>query len=435
MNDSPTPGQLDHPGLPVAPPRREPGRALAAAHPVALIDDWWAPTLAFAGSLGRRGVPLHLYGRGAGRLSRYCERHLPCPPVLEADTFLPWLQARVRAGEIRRLAPTTDHLAYYLALLRDDFPLDVRRTIATTEEIVRCLVKPRFYAACEAADQAVPLTAAPDSLEGAVLAARELGYPLMLKPKSHLVVGHAERGELVHDERMLRSAFRRYEVAPGQALLAASFPELRWPLLQRYIPSARHSVFSISGIKDADTGILTAVLTRKLDQWPPHVGVSTVQSSCDDRRVLDAGLRAVDRLVSRGIFELELLTDGERLLAIDLNPRAFGFITLDIALGNDLPWLWWQTTLGAVPPMPLPTSLPALECRFAVPYYIGVGIRRLFGPRSGGDARPATAGAARWVSMLGLRGDPLPMWAANLRLLRHPGGLVRPYLRALRQAG
>ena len=84
--------------------------------------------------------------------------------------------------------------------------------------------------------------------------------------------------------------------------------------------------------------------------------------------------------------------------------------------------------------MPLPASLPDLECRFAVPYYVGVGIRRLFGSRAAAP-RPAVAAASRWVSMLGLRGDPLPMWAANLRLLRHPGGLVRPYLRALRQTG
>jgi hypothetical protein len=46
-----------------------------------------------------------------------------------------------------------------------------------------------------------------------------------------------------------------------------------------------------------------------------------------------------------GIFEIELLVDSEHLCAIDLNPRAFGFLALDIARGIDLPWLWLSTTI------------------------------------------------------------------------------------------
>ncbi len=339
----------------------------------------------------------------------------------------------MRSGEIQRLAPTTDLLAYYLAVLRDDFPKDVQRAIAPLAEIERSLIKTRFASACESAGQLVPSTAAPDDPEAAVLAARELGYPLMLKPKSHLVVGSAERGRLVHDEAELRRAYHRYAVTPGQTQIAASYPELRWPLLQRYLPSARRCVYSVSGIKDADTGIVTAALSRKLEQWPPHVGTSTVQSVCNDQQILEAGLRTVDRLVSRGIFELELLADDDKLLAIDMNPRAFGFIRLDMAIGNDLPWLWWLTTLGAVARRPLPDNYPQMECRFVIPYLVGRTIRRLSGPRGVGHGPADVDVATPWVSMLGLRSDPLPMLIANLRLLRHPGSLVRPYLAALRQ--
>lgn len=52
----------------------------------------------------------------------------------------------------------------------------------------------------------------------------------------------------------------------------------------------------------------------------------------DDGRILSVGLNAVDQLLSRGIFEVELLVDGDRLLAIDLNPRAFGFIMRSLRL-------------------------------------------------------------------------------------------------------
>ena len=80
--------------------------------PVTLFDNYWATTLAFARSLGEKAVPLHFYGNGAGRWSRYCTRHFPCPPIEVANEFEPWLLDRIRAGHIARIAPTTDLVAY-----------------------------------------------------------------------------------------------------------------------------------------------------------------------------------------------------------------------------------------------------------------------------------------------------------------------------------
>jgi D-aspartate ligase len=399
--------------------------------PVAVINNDWAPTLAFAHSLGRQNIPLHFYGPGAGRWSRYCQRHDVCPPVERADIFLPWLQKRLRSGEITRLAPTTDLIAYYMAVLRMDFPAEVRRSITPLHEIERCLIKTRFSEACAAAGQLVPLYAAPEDIDGAVIAARSLGYPLIIKPKSHLVVGSAERGRLVQDETDLRKHFRRYIVAPGQSLIAAQYPELLWPLLQRYLRSAQLCVYSVSGIKDVDRGFLAATVTCKRNQWPPDIGVSTVQAVCNDERILESGLGTVNSLISCGIFELELLTDAERLLAIDLNPRAFGFMNLDIAVGNDLPWLWWQSTLDSVVTTGTLGPKAELECRFVIPYYFNDVIRRVLGVQDVNRETDLTFADTPWVSMLGHRSDPLPMLLANLRLLKllpHPGGIVRPFV-------
>jgi D-aspartate ligase len=400
-------------------------------YPVAVINSDWAPTLAFAVSLGRRKVPLTFYGPGAGRWSRYCRKRGACPPLERADRFLPWLRARVRSGEITRLAPTTDLLAYYTAELREEFPREIQHAIAPLAEIERCLIKTRFSAACATIGQLVPRTEAPDDPDGAILAARSLGYPLIVKPKSHLVVGAAMRGHLVRKEADLRSVYRRYPVWPGQEQIAERYPELRWPLLQTYLPSARRCVYSVSGIKDSTGGFLAATLTSKREQWPPDVGVSTVQAVCHDQRILDAGLKSIDKLISRGIFELELLTDGDALLAIDLNPRAFGFMMLDIAVGNDLPWLWWQTTISAVEAAVRSVPRSQLECRFVVPYYFGRAIRALLGPRRSAARPDRSNRKTPWISMVGHRGDPVPMLLAQLRMLRllpHRGGLLRPYI-------
>jgi predicted ATP-grasp superfamily ATP-dependent carboligase len=411
------------------------------ASPVALIDNFGSPTLSFAVSLGSRGVPLHFYGSGAGRWSRYASRRIKCPPVEDADRFVPWLRRRVRSGEIQRVAPTTDLIAFYVSMLREDFAPEVRRTIPPLLELERALIKTRFGAACARNRQAVPVTEAPDDAGAGVATAERLGFPLMMKPKSHLVIGD-ERGRVLNDLRELREYYRPYEISPGRESLAERYPELVWPLLQKYVPSARTRVFSVSGYKDPQGGIIAASLSCKRRQWPPDTGISTSQVSAVDARILSRGLETVDKLISRGIFELELLESGTELLAIDLNPRAFGFIDLDIAIGNDLPWLWFESTLrpltggpAAGNPQPLPAPLTAappklIECRLPIPYTISRCINALLGVRSADESEPDTVAATRVIPMLGHWDDPLPMLLANLQQLRHPGSLIRPYIAA-----
>jgi hypothetical protein len=209
---------------------------------------------------------------------------------------------------------------------------------------------------------------------------------------------------------------------------------LRWPLLQRYVPSARSRVYSVSGIKDVDRGILAASVSYKREQWPPHVGVSIVQVGCKNDRILQAGLEVVDRILSRGIFEIEVLADGENLYAIDLNPRAFGFVALDIARGVDLPWLWFCSTMEkASAPRTLASSeLFEARDRLLTSKPLGL-VRRIYDYRYSDEVAtvapaksiPESAGPRASVSMLGDWSDPLPMLVSHLHLLKHPRSLVR----------
>jgi D-aspartate ligase len=395
-------------------------------HPaVAVFSDYWAPSLAFARSLGARGVPLHFFGRGAGRWSRYCTRSFQCPPVGDAGRFEPWLLGRIRSGEISRIAPTTDLIAYYVSKHRDEFPADVRRAIAPLSEIETCLIKTRFSAVCGVAGNPSLATLAPDDLDDAVEQSAQLGFPVMLKPKSHLVVGFAERGVVVENVDQLVSNYRPYTAAPGQEALAEVYPELRWPLIQSYVPTARHRVYSVSGIKDRDGGVVVSSLSYKREQWPPDVGVSMVQVGCEDDRIVSAGLEVVDKLLSCGIFEIELVADGNNLFAIDLNPRAFGFIALDIARGFDLPWLWYRTTIERVSPLVVEPSRTAFEARNGLLNFLyTIGRRRRMAGARSIDYRDPTRPRVS-VPMLGHRSDPLPMAIAHLHYFKHPRSLLR----------
>jgi D-aspartate ligase len=403
------------------------GRADLKPAPVAVFDNYWATTLSFARSLGRQGVPLHFYGSGAGRWSRYRTRHLRCPSIENTAVFLPWLRDRIRSGEIARIAPTTDLIAYYASVLRAEFSPDVQRTIAPLAEIENCLIKTRFSG--ELAGQPVLSTAAPDSVCGAVAAAAQIGYPLILKPKSHLAVGADERGHLLRNESDLLKHYQRYAICPGQEGIAADYPELRWPLIQRYIPSASKRVYSVTGMRDADGGVLMPAVSFKREQWPPNVGVSTVQIAHHDDRILKAGLEIATKLLSRGIFEVELLADDDVLYAIDLNPRGYGFLELDIARGADLPWLWYQSTFEIQRPSAMPLREVSLEARNRFRHLLNAVMRprRTLHNDRRDPGKPRSS-----VSMVGHWSDPVPMLLSNLQLLRHPRSLLRSQVASLR---
>jgi hypothetical protein len=126
-------------------------------------------------------------------------------------------------------------------------------------------------------------------------------------------------------------------------------------------------------------------------------------------------LRTVDQLISRGIFELELIDAGGSLFAIDLNPRAFGFIALDVALGRDLPWLWLLSTIDVVEPVTAPSHTIPIEARHR--------IIRLFNSSSRtsktGAVNPAkedeenSLAGYKSISMVGHVSDPIPMLVSN----------------------
>jgi hypothetical protein len=266
----------------------------------------------------------------------------------------------------------------------------------------------------------------PTCLDDALASAARLGYPVMLKPKSHLVVGMAERGRVIHSPKEMSQYFRAYEVFPGHEPLAKSYPELRWPMVQKYLSSCQQQVYSVSGIKDAYMGVAAESVSYKREQWPPDVGTSMAQRSCEDETILATGLRTVELLLSRGIFEIELVIDGEQLSAIDLNPRGFGFMALDAARGNDLAWLWLQSTLAPVAASEVQVTTPAVECRSKIPFYLARLLAVLKGPgrwnkivRLWKDMREPS------VAMTGSWRDPIPMLLARLSVFLHPRHLLR----------
>ncbi len=332
---------------------------------MAVFDVGLPPGIAFLRSLGQAGVPTTAYApttNAPGRWSRHTKSFRRCPATDQIDEFTDWLTDEMLRERIDLVAPTSDWVAFAAAEA-------IARTgqkgagHPSVDAVLDCLLKDRFASAMEAAAFRTPATAVPRSAAEAVLAAREMGYPVVMKPKSHLGVG-GTRGGVVRSDAELRLMYGPYDVGPGQGTVLAHDADLSLPMLQKYHGPSDFDLISVTGCLGPDGELLALGHSKKIRQWPPNTGIGTVFEAVGEQSFTEHAVDAVRQVIGSGIFELEVLVrrDDEEYWAIDLNPRAFGQISLDIAHGRDLPLLWYQSTtgqratVGKVPVEPRPST-------------------------------------------------------------------------------
>lgn len=399
---------------------------------VAVFDANSPTALAFTRSLGRAGVPVVVHAHDAwpvARFSRHATSFRRAPDPNEPDVFIPWLRDELRVGRIAIVAPTSDAIAFALAETRDAFPVEVGRALPRRERALDALLKGRFHAACARAGFATPWSFEPSSVEEARDRARELPYPVILKPKSHIGVG-LERGAVVHDERELVRAYAPYPAPPGSQRVLARIPSLRLPMIQEYVPGALDSLLSVSGVIGANGRAIAFAGSRKLRQWPPTLGVGVAFESAFDDEAIARGVALAERVLGAGLFELEWIRDARdgALRAIDLNPRAYGQIALDVGRGLDLPLLWYRVAIGEEVPA-IGAASAALRWLHAIPDAVEHAVAVTRGPHRLLKAREfLDEHAAPHVDVVHDRRDPLPTLRFATMMLRHPGALVRPFL-------
>jgi len=400
---------------------------------VAIFDADSPPGLAFARSLGRAGIPVEVLSHRrfpAARLSRHASGFRRCPDLDRLDEFVPWLARELRSGRIRIVAPTSDLVAYALSETRELFPESVRAMLPLRGSMHDVLFKNELERACARIGARTPWSICPLSIDEAMERAPSLPYPVVLKPKSHVAVG-LHRGMIARDPTELRKLFHPYPIPAAVGRVAEAFPSLRLPMIQEYVPDALENLFSVSGVIGPDGKIVAYAGSKKLGQWPPTLGVGLAFESWGDEDTLSQGVRIAERLLGRGLFELELIVDrrGGDQLVIDLNPRAHGQITLDLAVGNDLPLLWYQLAIGE---RVQPTGLARRRARWfhSLPYTAREAIACVRGPARRTRARNyLRSRLLPHVDIAFDAHDPLSSLSFWFTMLRHPGSLVRPFLR------
>jgi predicted ATP-grasp superfamily ATP-dependent carboligase len=260
------------------------------------------------------------------------ERRLAPDPRCEVGRFVAALETLVRSGRYDVLLPGTDAALLAVSRHRGRLAPHVRLGLAGEDVVERALDKAYLGREAALVGLAPPEGPVCTGAEEALSAARELGFPVIVKPV-HTVVERA--GAMIRSSSLL---------ARDPDTVASAARALGRCIVQRRVDGR---VISFAGVASGGRLLATAV-SRYLRTWPPEAGNAAFSQTIPSPAGLAERVRElVARLGWEGMFELELIEQGDgRVAAIDFNPRIYGSLSLAVAAGVALPTIWCARLLG-----------------------------------------------------------------------------------------
>lgn len=416
--------------------------------PALLADSTWYGTLAAVRDLGSRGVPITLAcdsGFAPARWSRYVTSVVRWPRTKDHGQFLRRLHEFGDRQPGHVLYPTSDDAAWLIAREQEALASKYRLYSPALQALVTLLDKGKLAQAAQAAGMLVPAVWLPEDEADVERIAREVPFPLFVKPRTQLMPTLGFKGCRVDRCEDLVPIWRALRV-PEQRLgiLGASMPGVGCPLVMGCYP-ASESIFTVDGFVDR-SGDMVALGCNKILQLPRRVGPGVIFEDASPPPFVLSGLQ---RLFCQaryfGVYDAEFIMDGDRPILIDVNPRFYNHMTFEIDRGLPLPWLAYLGALGndaaltaamraarEEPKMPgrtylhrLPTTLllAGQGLAGAMPREERRRWRAWIAEHSGQSSDPSTA-----------PGDRMPGiadWAYHgVQFLRHPRSFIRDLVRA-----
>ncbi len=338
--------------------------------------------------------------RAPAPLSRSASARLVIPgPLTAPEAFVDALERAVSGGSFSVLIPGTDASLLRVSSGRDRLEPHAGLGLPPHERVKRALDKSDLAATAARHGLDPPLTLACADSAAALAVARELGFPVLVKPQTSI-------SDSVTPPRRFSTVWAQDadDLARALARFGGS------GLVQR---RDEGGVVSFAGVF-AGGRLLGEAFSRYHRTWRPHAG-----NACySETAAAPAALRQqvvglLEDLAWEGMFELELIesTSGD-WHAIDMNPRPYGSLALAIGAGANLPALWCRHVLGDQP-------RPAAAAPGVFYRWTDADLRHgLWKLRAGNPA--AAAGVLRprrrVVHAFGRRSDPGPAVARMLEL-------------------
>jgi D-aspartate ligase len=245
------------------------------------------------------------------------------------------------------LFPCTDASVLMLARERLRIERWFHVVLPATEVLVSLMDKVQFLELAERSGVRVPATRILRERADAERAARELPFPCILKPALKTAEWERNSPVKVHRAEDGEHLLRLYDQYGRHARLL---------IAQQWIEGGDDTLYSCNCYYDRASKPVCSFVARKLRQWPPRTGTSSLGEEVRNDAVRDLTMQLFGHLGYRGLGYLEVKRDprtGEHFV-IEANPgRPTGRSAIAEAGGVELLYSMYCETLG----LPLPNGL------------------------------------------------------------------------------
>lgn len=310
---------------------------VTSAPPFLLTSSTYYGTLAAARMLGREGVPVVLADPrlvAHTRWSRYVTRRVSVPRRASPEVLVERLLEIGAASPGMVLYPTSDDLAWLFATHAERLARHFRLFQPPLDVVYGLLNKQRLLALCREVGFEAPATCFPADLADAERLAGSLPYPVMVKPKTQVLLDTKVKGVRIDGASGLVAGYRAFieRNRYGEALVRQD-PEVVRPMIQEFHLRASEAIYSVAGFATR-AGEVELRASVKILQWPRRIGTGICFGAAPLDPLVAEQLTALCRKVGyHGAFEVEFIREGDRHLLIDFNPRFYGQMAFEAARG------------------------------------------------------------------------------------------------------
>jgi predicted ATP-grasp superfamily ATP-dependent carboligase len=318
--------------------------------PALLTTPEYYGTLAAVRRLGRAGIRVavaHSTRLGVAAFSRYAAERRGCPPSTDSDRFVDWLSAYGEERGQHALCATSDDTVWLFARHRKRLAEHYALSSNSVEAIYSLLNKKRLNEICAQVGIDTPDTWLPESDAELARLARELRFPVMVKPVTQILFENRWKGMIARNASELVSRYQRLAKQRYARAIREFDPLVQRPLVQQYFREAADAIYSLSGFIDESGDSLAVRASVKVLQHPRQLGVGLCFEHAPVKWDLVEKVAELCRLVGySGVFEVEFIQAGGRFLLIDFNPRFYNQMGFDLERGLDVVLLSYYSALG-----------------------------------------------------------------------------------------
>jgi predicted ATP-grasp superfamily ATP-dependent carboligase len=313
-------------------------------------------------SLGRKGVPIvAVFGQGS--LARYApvvrsSRFISDTHTFDDSDYERSLVSCLRDigkshGRKSVLFPTSDEDMIIVSAHRDALQEYYHLLMPSHELLSILLNKHCFYPFAEARGIPIPRTFRIDSLADIEHIARKVAYPCIIKP--------AWRNEAWQT----RFGNRKVIISNGPEELRANFRSLddqfKGLTVQEVVHGDESNIVCSFTFLDERSEPLGIFISKKIRQFPPHFGNSSLVQRVSEPKVLELTTKVCKQLGLVGYVSIEFKKDDRdgAFKVIEVTPCRVNRQTgLSDEAGLSIPYIWYRQVLN----MPVESALTTSEC-------------------------------------------------------------------------